>query len=358
MNFEKFLFPPPPLPGNRTSMQLGPPSELAPVIQRYHFYNDLIAGILSITIGSLLIFLVTTRISTPTRLFKKVQAISKCTEILFSASYILTAPVFTSIVMNDTFSGLMIVNTGWQFNFHFSQIFLSAALFLLTEQIFLAPWHYYIRYAQVCRKGAGCIDVSIIVVLNIILQILTSMNLCYAALPTSEDIQLLQEIANKFTLSYSAFLLLSYKKEVDSVADSVDKVLSIISAVSYVSSLVFSIFLMIFFTIKMNLKIRESTNTSSNLLELQRKLNRLLLAQFFSPLIFIQVPFYYSVLGPIVGLSQGLVTDLFPLLFAWSPVFNTFLIFILNSEIRSALIGKQRTSTTSDARRSVGGNQN
>lgn len=80
--------------------------------------------------------------------------------------------------------------------------------------------------------------------------------------------------------------------------------------------------------------------------------------QFFSPLIFIQVPFYYSVLGPIVGLSQGLVTDLFPLLFAWSPVFNTFLIFILNSEIRSALIGKQRTSTTSDARRSVGGNQN
>lgn len=37
------------------------------------------------------------------------------------------------------------------------------------------------------------------------------MNLCYAALPTSEDIQLLQEIANKFTLSYSAFLLLSYK---------------------------------------------------------------------------------------------------------------------------------------------------
>lgn len=53
--------------------------------------------------------------------------------------------------MNDTFSGLMIVNTGWQFNFHFSQIFLSAALFLLTEQIFLAPWHYYIRYAQVCR---------------------------------------------------------------------------------------------------------------------------------------------------------------------------------------------------------------
>uniref|UniRef100_A0A1I7UVZ7 G_PROTEIN_RECEP_F1_2 domain-containing protein n=1 Tax=Caenorhabditis tropicalis TaxID=1561998 RepID=A0A1I7UVZ7_9PELO len=272
-------------PGNETSDQIGPPAELAPIIAKYHFFNDLIAGVLSIMINLLLIFVVTKRISSATKVFKKVMGLTKSFEILFSVSYIITAPVFTSISIPPDFTGLMIVNTGWQFNVKCSLVFLCLAMLLLTQQIFLSPLLYYFRYAQVCRKtGVTCIDVFLISFLNCLLHVFTSVCLCFASMPTIMDAFKLSDVAKRFTGIKSVFLLLSYT--------------------------------------------------------------------FFCPLIFIQVPFYYSVLGPIVGLSQGLATDLLPLLFAWSPVINTLIIFILNSEIRNALIGKQRMTATSDARRS------
>ncbi|CAL2046020.1 unnamed protein product [Caenorhabditis brenneri] len=340
-------------PDNESSDQIGPPIELAPVIAKYHFYNDLIAGVLSLMINLLLIFVVTKRIASATKVFKQVMALTKIFEILFSASYILTAPVLTSIAIKRTFSGLMIVNTGWQFNFICSQLFLSAALVLLTQQIFLAPWLYYFRYAQVCRKdGVKCVDVFVLVIINLIFQLLTSVCLCYASIPTKMDLQTLSIVAKNFTGIEAAFLLLSYTKQLTTLIERVSQIISIVSAVGYVTSLVFSTLVMIFCTVKMNMKVRESRNTSNNLLVLQKKMNRVLMTQFFCPLIFIQVPFYYSVLGPIAGLSQGLATDLLPLLFAWSPVINTLIIFILNSEIRNALTGKQRMTATSDARRS------
>ncbi|EGT34030.1 hypothetical protein CAEBREN_02730 [Caenorhabditis brenneri] len=321
-------------------------------------------------INLLLIFVVTKRIASATKVFKQVMALTKIFEILFSAIYILTAPVFTSIAIKPTFSGLMIVNTGWQFNFICSQLFLSAALVLLTQQIFLAPWLYYFRYAQVCRlvirnsidhikirkdsrkDGIKCINVFVLVIINLIFQLLTSVCLCYASIPTKIDLQTLSIVAKNFTGIEAAFLLLSYTKQLTTLIERVSQIISIVSAMGYVTSLVFSTLVMIFCTVKMNMKVRESRNTSNNLLVLQKKMNRVLMTQFFCPLIFIQVPFYYSVLGPIAGLSQGLATDLLPLLFAWSPVINTLIIFILNSEIRNALIGKQRMTATSDARRS------
>ncbi|CAB01197.1 Serpentine Receptor, class M [Caenorhabditis elegans] len=334
-------------PESESSDDIGPPAELGPIIRSYHFYNDLVAGVLSIMLNVLVILVFTTRISTASKLFKKVMTVTKLVEMLFSASYILTAPVFTSISVDDSFTGLMIVNTGWQFNFYYSQIVLAAALVFLTQQIFLAPWLYYIRYDQVCKKhGVRCIDFLKMLIINLIFQVLTSVSLCFSSFPTSKDITELQFVANKFTGSNSAFLLLSYTKEVDTVREQIEHVGSIMSAVAYVLTLILSILVMILCTIKINLKVRESKNSSNNLLVLQKKMNRVLLAQFFCPLIFIQAPFYYSVLGPIVGLSQGLVTDLLPLLFAWSPVVNTLFIFILNSEIRNALIGKQHVSTS------------
>uniref|UniRef100_A0A1I7UVZ6 G_PROTEIN_RECEP_F1_2 domain-containing protein n=1 Tax=Caenorhabditis tropicalis TaxID=1561998 RepID=A0A1I7UVZ6_9PELO len=340
-------------PGNETSDQIGPPAELAPIIAKYHFFNDLIAGVLSIMINLLLIFVVTKRISSATKVFKKVMGLTKSFEILFSVSYIITAPVFTSISIPPDFTGLMIVNTGWQFNVKCSLVFLCLAMLLLTQQIFLSPLLYYFRYAQVCRKtGVTCIDVFLISFLNCLLHVFTSVCLCFASMPTIMDAFKLSDVAKRFTGIKSVFLLLSYTKEETTTRDRFNQIISIISAIGYATSLIFSILVMLFCTVKINMKIRESKNTSNNLLLLQKKMNRVLLTQFFCPLIFIQVPFYYSVLGPIVGLSQGLATDLLPLLFAWSPVINTLIIFILNSEIRNALIGKQRMTATSDARRS------
>ncbi|EFO95615.1 CRE-SRM-4 protein [Caenorhabditis remanei] len=358
----------PPENGNNSD-QIGPPSEIAPIIAKYHFYNDLIAGVLSIVLNFLLVFVVTKRIASASKVFKKVLSLSKLFEILFSTSYIMTAPVrfetrwrfatfplqvFTSIAIKPTFSGLMIVNTGWQFNFLCSLLFLSAALVLLTQQIFLAPWSYYIRYSQVCRKdGVKCTDIFTIIFVNLIFQVLTSVCLCYASIPTDIDISSLSETAKRFTGTDVAFLLLSYTKQITTTKEKINQIVSIISGFGYLASLLLSVFIMIFCTVKINMKVRESKNTSNNLLALQKKMNRVLLTQFFCPLIFIQVPFYYSVLGPIAGLSQGLLTDFLPLLFAWDPVINTLAIFILNSEIRNALIGKQRASATSDARRSI-----
>lgn len=125
----------------------------------------------------------------------------------------------------------MIVNTGWQFNFYYSQIVLAAALVFLTQQIFLAPWLYYIRYDQVCKyvldvltqftrlklfsrkHGVRCIDFLKMLIINLIFQVLTSVSLCFSSFPTSKDITELQFVANKFTGSNSAFLLLSYTVE-------------------------------------------------------------------------------------------------------------------------------------------------
>ncbi|CAO4380820.1 unnamed protein product [Caenorhabditis nigoni] len=340
-------------PDNQSSKQIGPPAELAPVIARYHFYNDLIAGILSVTLNFLLVFIIAKRGFSASKLFKKVMGLSKCFEILFSASYIMTAPVFTSIHIQPSFSALMILNTGWQFNFMWSILFLSAALVLLTQQILLAPWLYFFRYAQVCRKdGVKCADICLIIFINLIFQLFTSICLCYASVPTDDDIGFFGSVTMKFTGTETAFLLLSYSKKIITTPEKISQIVSIISASGYLASLILSVIIMIVCTIKTNMKIRKTKNTSNNLLVLQKKMNRVLLTQFFCPLIFIQVPFYYSVLGPIVGLSQGLLTDLLPLLFSWSPAINTLFIFILNSEIRNALVGKQRLTATSDARRS------
>ncbi|EGT36979.1 hypothetical protein CAEBREN_03167 [Caenorhabditis brenneri] len=340
---------------NGSSNQIGPPIELAPIIANYHFYNDLISGVSSIVLNLILLFVVTKRIESSTRIFQKVMCVSKLFDILFSLSYIMTAPVFTSIALKPNFSGLMIVNTGWQFNFFCSQLFLSAALILLTQQIFLAPWLYYFRYIQVCRKdGIKFFDVLIVITFNSVFQFFTSICFCYASVPTDSDIDLLKEAANKFMGTTSAFLLLSYTKQYHIWKERISQVVSVISALGYVLSLVLSTFVMIVCTIKINIKVRESRNMSANLLLLQKRANRILLTQFFCPLIFIQFPFYYSVLGPIVGMSQGLPTDLLPLLFAWTPVINTLVVFILNAEIRNALVRKQkRITVTSDVRRSV-----
>ncbi|ULT91355.1 hypothetical protein L5515_008979 [Caenorhabditis briggsae] len=340
-------------PDNQSSDQIGPPAELAPVIARYHFYNDLIAGLLSLTLNFLLVFIIAKRGFSASKLFKKVMGLSKCFEILFSASYIMTAPVFTSIHIKPSFSALMIVNTGWQFNFMCSILFLSAALVLLTQQILLAPWLYFFRYAQVCRKdGVKCTDICLIIFINLTFQLFTSVCLCYASVPTDDDIGFFGSVTMNFTGVETAFLLLSYSKKILTTPEKISQIVSIISAFGYLASLILSVVIMIFCSIKINMKVRETKNTSNNLLVLQKKMNRVLLTQFFCPLIFIQVPFYYSVLGPIVGLSQGLLTDLLPLLFSWSPAINTLFIFILNSEIRNALVGKQRLTATSDARRS------
>ncbi|EGT36028.1 hypothetical protein CAEBREN_32692, partial [Caenorhabditis brenneri] len=344
---------------NGSSNQIGPPIELAPIIANYHFYNDLISGVSSIVLNLILLFVVMKRVESATRIFQKVMCVSKLFDILFSLSYIMTAPVFTSIALKPNFSGLMIVNTGWQFNFFCSQLFLSAALILLTQQIFLAPWLYYFRYVQVCRKdGIKFIDVLIVITFNSVFQFFTSICFCYASVPTDSDIDLLKEAANKFMGTTSAFLLLSYTKQYHIWKERISQVVSVTSALGYVLSLVLSILIMVFCTIKINLKVRESRNISANLLLLQKRANRILLTQagvensvkcifikllifqFFCPLIFIQFPFYYSVLGPIVGMSQGLATDLLPLLFE------------VDTEIRNALVRKQkRITVTSDVRR-------
>ncbi|KAF1753700.1 hypothetical protein GCK72_020257 [Caenorhabditis remanei] len=262
------------------SDQIGPPSEIAPIIAKYHFYNDLIAGVLSIVLNFLLVFVVTKRIASASKVFKKVLSLSKLFEILFSTSYIMTAPVFTSIAIKPTFSGLMIVNTGWQFNFLCSLLFLSAALVLLTQQIFLAPWSYYIRYAQVCRKDSvKCSDIFTIIFVNLIFQVLTSVCLCYASIPTAIDISSLSETARKFTGIDVAFLLLSYTKQITTTKERINQIVSIISGFGYLASLLLSVFIMIFCTVKINMKVRESKNTSNNLLALQKKMNRVLLTQ-------------------------------------------------------------------------------
>lgn len=87
-------------PESESSDDIGPPAELGPIIRSYHFYNDLVAGVLSIMLNVLVILVFTTRISTASKLFKKVMTVTKLVEMLFSASYILTAPVSQLLMSN------------------------------------------------------------------------------------------------------------------------------------------------------------------------------------------------------------------------------------------------------------------
>ncbi|PIC28760.1 hypothetical protein B9Z55_020570 [Caenorhabditis nigoni] len=248
--------------------------------------------------------------------------------------------MFVAIDTDSDFNGLMIVNAGIQLPSLLSMLCLMLSIVLLTQLIFISPITYFIRYLQICRKGIHPPHVISIIVLNIFLLVLSSGVLCYSSYTTINDVIVLSGIAVNYVGHETVFLVLSYDKiETEFTA--------YISSLTYLMILIFSVVLMSFSHLKINSKINSNLNMSENLKRMQNRANQILTSQFIITLIFVQLPFFYSVLGPMVAASQKLATYLLSILFVWGPVANTASLFIFKTDVRQKFFGGCRQETES-----------
>ncbi|EGT34077.1 CBN-SRM-6 protein [Caenorhabditis brenneri] len=309
----------------------GPSVEVAKTTAFYAFWNNAVACVLCASLSFVANYILIKAKSIPPNL-KKAYVFFKFLEVGFNVSFVIACPMFVAIETDADFQGLMIVNAGIKLPSALAMIFLMLSIALLTQLIFVSPIVYFVRYLQICRKGVHPPHVITVIVLNIILLLLSAGLLCYASSTTLDDIIILSGIAVNYVGHETVFLVLSYDKIGTDIT-------AYISSGTYFLILVFSMVLMAFSHMKINSKINSNLNMSENLKKMQARANQILTSQFIMTLIFVQIPFFYSVLGPMVGASQKLVTYLLSILFVWGPVANTLSLFIFKTQVRQSVFG-------------------
>uniref|UniRef100_A0A1I7UVZ8 G_PROTEIN_RECEP_F1_2 domain-containing protein n=1 Tax=Caenorhabditis tropicalis TaxID=1561998 RepID=A0A1I7UVZ8_9PELO len=304
----------------------GPSLEVAKRTAEITWWNNVGACFLSIVMCIVANYAIM-KVKTISTYMKAVYIFFKGLEVAFNIFFVIACPIFVAVETSDNFLGLMIVNCGIKLPSTLSMISLMLSIFLLTQLIFMPPIVYWIRYHQICRKGVRLPHVLTMTGLNIFLLILSAGVFCYASSTTIEDIIVLSGIAVSFASHETVFLVLSYDKIGSSMS-------AYVSSVTYFLILVFAVVIMGFSHLEINKKIRSNVNMSENLKKMQRRANRILTSQFALTIFFIQLPFFYSVLGPVVGVSEKLATYLVSILFVWGPVANTLTLVAFKTQIR------------------------
>lgn len=123
-----------------------------------------------------------------------------------------------------------------------------------------------------------------IVTVNIIFLMFSAGLLCYASSPTAEDLIVLSETATSYAGHPTSFLVLSYDVSfrihdllnLFSFQKDVRMSYSLISSITYIVMLIFSVVVMLFCYQRINSKIASSPNISGNLMKMQRRTNVIL----------------------------------------------------------------------------------
>ncbi|KAF1750436.1 hypothetical protein GCK72_016986 [Caenorhabditis remanei] len=310
----------------------GPSVEVATTTAMLAWWNNVVACALCSVLSLIASYIIVRAKSIP-RGVRICYVLFKLVEVGFNALFVVACPIFVAIETSIDFEGLMIVNAGIMLPSTLAMICLMLSIVLLTQLIFVSPIVYWIRYLQICRKGIHPPHVISVIFLNIILLLLSAGVLCYASSPTIEDVIYLSGIAVNYVGHETVFLVLSYDKSGTSIT-------AFISSGTYLFILVFSVVIMGFSHLRINTRINSNTTMSENLKKMQVRANQILTSQFIMTLIFIQLPFFYSVLGPMIGVSQKLATYLLSILFVWGPVANTASLFIFKTHVRQTVFFK------------------
>ncbi|KIH42650.1 hypothetical protein ANCDUO_27363, partial [Ancylostoma duodenale] len=148
--------------------------------------------------------------------------------------------------------------------------------------------------------------------------------LIFASYPNADDITEFKDIAFQINLNaYRAFLVACLDPQRDEEA--ARAAVLVAACANLMLILVCSLLAMIICSRLMVSAVKEAVS-SQRAMRLQQQLQKTLVFQFVIPFVFIHIPFCLCCIAPLLQLETGVLADILPFLFAWSPALNPIVV--------------------------------
>ncbi|KAL6737237.1 hypothetical protein Aduo_010897 [Ancylostoma duodenale] len=285
--------------------------------------NAYFSGVISVCANTYLLLAVS-RAKSKIGLYKWMMVIATTFDIVFSTLTAFSCPTIAAISQK---SSVLFVKGGFMLPYAVGRVVLVAWIVLLCLSLIVSPCLFVFRYIQVCRKqwlSAYGRRVFFVFAIPISLAMSAAAMLIFASYPNADDITEFKDIAFQINLNaYRAFLVACLDPQRDEEA--ARAAVLVAACANLMLILVCSLLAMIICSRLMVSAVKEAVS-SQRAMRLQQQLQKTLVFQFVIPFVFIHIPFCLCCIAPFLQLETGVLADILPFLFAWSPALNPIVV--------------------------------